>query len=103
VPLWCLCYPKNTMKVLVLYRPNSEHGRSIEMFIRDFRYQHESNADLLDVQNVDSREGVATASIYDVVQYPAVLILGDDGQLMKSWQGADLPLMDEVAGYVYGS
>ena len=86
----------------MLYRPNSEHDRVMETFIRDFRYQHESNADLLDVQNVDTRDGVATASLYDVVQYPAVLILGDDGQLLKSWQGEDLPLMDEVAGYVYG-
>lgn len=91
------------MKVLVLYRPDSEHGRNIETFIRDFKYQHESHADLLDVQNVDTREGVATGSLYDVVQYPAVLVLGDDGQLVKSWQGADLPLMEEVAGYVYGS
>ncbi len=87
----------------MLYRPDSEHGRSIESFIRDFKYQHESNADLLDVQNVDTREGVATSSLYDIVQYPAVLIIGDDGQLLKDWQGANLPLMEEVAGYVYGS
>lgn len=89
------------MKVLVLYRPNSEHGRAIESFIRDFRYQHESNADMLDVLNVDTRDGVAMASLYDVMQYPAILILADDGQLMKSWEGDTLPLMDEVAGYVY--
>lgn len=92
----------NYMKVLVLYRPDSEHGRSIETFIRDFKYQHEDRADLLDVQNIDTREGVATADLYDVVQYPAVLIIGDDGQMVKEWQGADLPLMEEVAGYVYG-
>lgn len=90
------------MKVLVLYRPNSEHGRLVETFIRDFRYQHETNADLLDVQNVDTREGVDTAGLYEVMQYPAILVLGDDGQLMKSWQGGGLPLMEEVAGYVYG-
>lgn len=90
------------MKVLVLYRPDSEHGRNIETFIRDFKYQHEDHAELLDVQNVDTREGVAMASLYDIVQYPAVLIIGDDGQMVKDWQGADLPLMDEVAGYVYG-
>jgi len=91
------------MKVLVLYRPNSEHGRVIESFIRDFRYQHEVNADILDVQNVDSRDGVATASLYDVVQYPAILVLADDGQLVKLWEGDSLPLMDEVAGYVYNA
>ena len=89
------------MKVLVLYRPNSEHGTNIESFIRDFKYQHQSNAGLLDVLNIDSRDGVATASLYEVVKYPAVLVLGDDGQLVKSWEGEGLPLMDEVAGYVY--
>lgn len=91
------------MKVLVLYRPNSEHGRGIEAFIRDFRYQHEVNADKLDVVNIDTRDGVATASLYDVLQYPAILILADDGSLIKSWEGDALPLMDEVAGYVYSS
>lgn len=90
------------MKVLVLYRPNSEHGRSIESFIRDFKYQHEASAGVLDVLDIDTRDGVATASLYDVMQYPAVLVLADDGQLLKSWQGDNLPLMDEVAGYVYG-
>lgn len=91
------------MKVLVLYRPNSEHGRVIEAFIRDFRYQHAANADKLDVVNIDTRDGVATASLYDVLQYPAILILADDGSLIKSWEGNALPLMDEVAGYVYSS
>lgn len=90
------------MKVLVLYRPNSEYGRGVESFIRDFRYQHESNADKLDVVDVDTRDGVATASLYDVMQYPAILVLADDGSLIKSWAGDSLPLMDEVAGYIYG-
>lgn len=87
--------------MLVLYRPNSEHGRVIESFIRDFRYQHEANANVLDVLNIDTRDGSATASLYDVVQYPAILVLADDGQLMKSWEGDNLPLLEEVAGYVH--
>jgi hypothetical protein len=89
------------MKVLVLYRPNSEHGRGVESFIRDFRYQHEANAGMLDVVDVDTREGGAMASLYDILQYPAVLVLADDGSLLKIWAGANLPLMDELAGYVY--
>ncbi len=89
------------MKLLVLYRPNSEHGRAVESFIRDFKYQHESNADKLDVIDIDSRDGTATASLYDIMQHPAVLVLGDDGQLVKSWVGENLPLMDELVGYMY--
>jgi hypothetical protein len=91
------------MKVLVLYRPNSEYGRNVEEFIRDFRYQHEANADRLEVLDIDTRDGVATASLYDVLEYPAVLVLSDDGSLIKSWIGANLPLMNELAGYVYSS
>lgn len=89
------------MKVVVLYRPNSEYGRSVETFIRDFKYQNEERSKQLDVLDIDTRDGVATASLYDVMQYPAILVLGDDGSLMKSWIGGELPLLDEIAGYVY--
>ena len=93
----CLRY----MKILVLYRPDSEYGRLVETFIHDFKYQHEADADKLEVMDIDSRDGTATASLYDIMQYPAVLVLRDDGSLVKSWTGEDLPLMDEIAGYVY--
>lgn len=89
------------MKVLVLYRPNSEYARDVETFIRDFQFQHETDADKFEVVDVDTRDGVAMASLYDVMEYPAILVVSDDGQLTKSWTGANLPLMDEVAGYIY--
>ncbi|HSW79235.1 MAG TPA: hypothetical protein VLG47_00485 [Candidatus Saccharimonadales bacterium] len=89
------------MKVLVLYRPNSEFSRPVEEFIRDFKYQHEDYSNRITVVDIDSRDGSATASLYDVMQNPAILALSDDGQLVKAWVGQDLPLMQEVAGYVY--
>ena len=84
------------MRVLILYRPNSEHGRIIEEFINNFQGVYTS---ALDVQDVDSREGIATASLYDIMEYPAIVAIGPDGQAQKVWQGRDLPLMDEVAAY----
>jgi hypothetical protein len=85
------------MKVLILYRPNSEHGRIVEEYIHDFQQRH--GAHHLEVLNIDSREGSATATLYDVVQYPAILVLQDDGYIQRSWEGETLPLMDEVAAY----
>lgn len=87
------------MKVLVLYRPDSEHGRQIEDFIRDFKNRHEDGK--LEVLNVDSREGNAMASLYDVMTYPAILALRIDGSVLKMWEGGDLPLMDEIAYYTF--
>jgi 3-deoxy-D-manno-octulosonic acid (KDO) 8-phosphate synthase len=49
--------------------------------------------------SIDTREGSATATLYDVVQYPAILVLQTDGYVQKIWQGEQLPLMDEVASY----
>jgi hypothetical protein len=51
------------------------------------------------VLNIDTREGSATATLYDIMQYPAILVIQGDGGVQKVWQGERLPLMDEVAVY----
>ena len=87
------------MKITVLYRPDSEHARSIETFIRDYQRFHAS--DRLEILNIDRRDGAATASLYDIMQYPAILALREDGSVLKMWEGDSMPLMDEVAAYAY--
>lgn len=87
------------MKVVIIYRPNSEHGRVVEDFIRDYQLRHQAGK--LEVLNIDSRDGNAMAALYDVMQYPAILALRDDGSVLRAWEGDTLPLMDEVASYAY--
>ena len=84
------------MKVVVLYRPTSDHSRGVEEFVHDLQRRNGGKVDLV---NVDTRDGSATASLYDVMQYPAVLALKDDGQLLKDWQGNTMPLLNEVSYY----
>lgn len=86
------------MRVLVLYRPDSEHGRVTEEFIRNFQSRY--SAQDIEVLNVDSREGGAIASLYDIITYPAVLVVQTDGNLQKSWEGNALPIVDEVVAYL---
>jgi len=87
------------MKVLVLYRPNSEFARQVEEFIHDLQTRHNVDERHLQVLDYDSREGAATASLYDVMTQPSVVVVGDDGGYVKSWDGGTLPLLDEVVGY----
>jgi hypothetical protein len=87
------------MKVVILYRPNSEHGRQIEEFIHDYKLRHDDIR--LEVVNIDTREGAALASLYDVMQYPAILVLQGDGYAQKIWQGDTLPPMNEVVSYAH--
>jgi hypothetical protein len=84
------------MKVVVLYRPDSEHSRLVEEFIHE--YQSRVGESRFEIVNVDSRDGIATASLYDVVQYPAIVVMQDDGYMHKLWQGT-VPMISEVASY----
>jgi hypothetical protein len=85
------------MKLVVVYRPNSEHGRPTEEFVHEFSRRHPETR--VEVMNIDGRDGGATASLYDVTSYPALLALREDGAASMVWQGERLPLLDEVAGY----
>jgi hypothetical protein len=88
------------MKLLILYRPNSEYAREVESFVRDFQHQFESGKKI-ELMSVDTREGSAEASLYDIFSFPAILALADDGAVLNSWVGMPLPLMNDVAGYAF--
>jgi hypothetical protein len=85
------------MKIVVLYHPQSEFARSVEEYAHDFSRNRGKSIELL---SLETQEGAAMATLYDIVRYPAVLALKDDGQLLKNWEGEQLPLMNEVAAYL---
>ena len=89
------------MRVVIIYRPNSEHERLVEQFVRDFQHRYRSHEEHLELLNIDTRDGSATATLYDIMRYPAILVLQNDGYLSKSWEGDEFPLMDEVFSYAH--
>lgn len=84
------------MKVSILYHPNSEHSRIVEEFAHDMEHQQGIRADL---QSVDTRDGAAMATLYDITRYPAIIVTREDGGIVQSWLGEQLPLMNEVAAF----
>ena len=84
------------MKVAILYRSNSENERSVLEF--EHEYSRRTGRSLW-MMDVNSRDGAAMASLYDVMSYPCVLALSEDGQVQQVWQGEHLPLMNEVMYY----
>lgn len=69
----------------------------VEEFAREFSRRYEDRR--LDLVSVDTRDGSATATLYDVMKWPTVLALADDGQIIHEWQGESMPLMNEVSYY----
>ncbi len=69
--------------------------------MRDLKQVHNLDDRTLKVLSYDSREGSSTASMYDIMSQPAILITNDDGSYVKHWEGSELPLQDEIASYIY--
>lgn len=84
------------MRVTILYRSNSDHERSIIDFDREYSHRTGRNIEMLDL---NTRDGSSMASLYDIMQYPAILAIADDGRVQQVWQGESLPLIDEVSYY----
>lgn len=85
------------MGVMVVYRPASEHTRSVVNFLHDFEQRTHRKLEEVDP---DSRRGVEICDIYDIVEYPTVVATAGDGRLLNAWRGLPLPLIDEVSYYV---
>lgn len=87
------------MKVVILYRPQAEYATAVESFARDFKVRHSSAK--IDLVNIDEREGIAMASIYDIMNFPSIIAVTIDGRLLQMWQGNQLPRIDDVAAYMW--
>ena len=84
------------MKVVVLFRSNSESERLTSDFLGD--YQRQTGQTIQSV-NADDVEGSQIGDLYEVVDYPAIIVTADDGSLIKIWQGSSLPTISEVSYY----
>lgn len=85
------------MKVTVLYKPHSDHARAVEDYTRDFTSQTGKTLPVLDAE---SREGSDMAQLYDIMQFPAIVVSGDDGSVQQLWQGQALPRIGELSYFV---
>ena len=80
------------MRVICIYRDNQDYSRSVEEFLENFR---RATGREIETMNPDENPGFCEA--YDVVEYPTILALGNQGEVRASWRGRDLPLINEVA------
>ncbi len=85
------------MKIFVLYRPDSEHERTVTDFVRDFTQQTQKELELV---SLDTREGAEKAKLYDVTSYPATIATDDMGVLQRVWQGK-MPLINELSYFAH--
>lgn len=85
------------MRIVILYHPNSEFAGKVEDFRRDFEAKYSDKK--VELVSLETVQGADMAKLYDVTQYPAILVLSGEGHLQKFWQDQPFPLIDEIAAY----
>ena len=85
------------MKVVVIYKDNTDYAREVTDYMRDFKAQTGHDLETLDPE---SPEGVDFCRTYDILRFPSMIAISDEGQLQNIWQGTPLPTISEVSYYV---
>jgi hypothetical protein len=85
------------MRTVIVYKEESDYAREVTDYLRDFTRQ---TGHTLETVNPDTAEGMEFCRVYDIVEYPSVVAISDDGTLQNLWRGLPLPTISEVSYYV---
>ena len=82
-------------RVVCIYRDNQDYTRAVDEWLEDFFRQTGR-----EIETMDPDQNPTFCESYDLVEYPTILALGADGNLLAIWTGKDLPLINEVLYYM---
>ena len=85
------------MKITIVYREESDHAREVFDFLRDFEKR---KGQTIEEINPDSPRNEFFIQAYDIIEYPTILALTDEGKVLNQWRGRPLPMIDEVSYYL---
>lgn len=84
------------MKTIVIYKEQSDHARSVITFMHDFQRQTGRELESMDPE---TRAGSMFCETYDIMQYPTIVSLDENGVVQNIWPGLPLPTISEVSYY----
>lgn len=85
------------MKTVVVFKENTDYARTVLDYLRDFERQ---TGHKLETINPDTPDGTSFCKTYDIVEYPTMIAISDDGVMQNMWRGLPLPMITEVSYYV---
>ena len=83
------------MRVVCIFRDNQDYSRSVNEWLENFRRQTGRE---IEIMNPDTN--TSFFETYDVVEYPTILALDNNGAVRATWRGKSLPLVNEVLFYM---
>jgi len=83
------------MRVVMVTKDGEDYSTRAETFVTDVFRQTGHQIEIL---NPDSPEGKTFCDAYDIMGYPTLIALANDGQVQQVWQDI-FPTIDEVGYY----
>ena len=83
------------MRVVCIFREGEDYSRAVNEWLVGFYRQTGRELEIMDP---DIETGFCET--YDVVEYPTILALDNNGSVRAMWRGKSLPLFDEVLYYM---
>lgn len=77
-----------------MWREGEDYSRAVEEWMGEFERRTGKE---IESMSPDGREGASFCQTYDIVEYPTIIALGNDGAVLNLWRGKQLPLFDEVS------
>ncbi len=88
------------MRAILLWNEQTDYASEVREWLGDFEHDT-GKGSRLEQLDPETMEGSDFAKTYDILQYPAVLILDeDDGRVLKMWKGTPMPQIDEVSYWI---
>ncbi|MDB5161636.1 MAG: hypothetical protein JWM52_144 [Candidatus Saccharibacteria bacterium] len=81
----------------MVYKEQTDYARQVLDYLRDFERQ---TGHVLETIDPETATGVDFCKTYDLMEFPTMIALSDDGSIQNSWQGLPLPTISEVSYYV---
>jgi hypothetical protein len=84
------------MRTVVISKDNMDYTRTVLDYLRDFKMQTGRDLEVMDPETPD---GVMFCRAYDIMEFPTLVALSDDGHMQNQWRGIPLPTISEVSYY----
>ena len=84
------------MRIVVVWKENTDYARVVREWLREFKRRTGRDLESLDPESL---AGESFARAYDIVEYPTVIAMTDEGKEQQRWAGRMLPKVDDVNYY----
>lgn len=84
------------MRLVVAYKNKRDYSSTVDDFLRDIKYQTGHDLEIIDPETLAGSQFCET---YDILEFPTVMAISNDGIMQNTWSGLPLPTISEISYY----